>query len=304
MADNPNQPQSGLQFRPPNRGNAMEQRESQKRSEALQEVTSRLGGLQNRSPVDFSDGIPVIDEGQPEQVEQEQLAPPPQQAPAPVKKAAPKKPQNYEHPTIGKLLKNFGIKQQTYYDVELVASQGEDPIKYKMSQIPDEISLWAVQDAQFQIPLKGETASVSWYQCLVTSAAVVAIDDEPIYKIFGIKPNKEEEAALAADPFDVSIRMRQISGRTLGDILWKKTRGVVDKLNEFYLGGILNENQVTSTYDRDLDKKERYVCPIDRCPVVYIEGPLPEDETYFCKKHGQPMIMAARLKEELDLPLP
>src|SRR6185369_3910841 len=183
--------------------------------------------------------------------------------------------------------------------LQVYASQGDEGgTKYTMVQAPDEIMLWAVSDAQKQIPVKGETVSLSWYQCLITRASVVAIDDEPVYKIFNIKPTKDEETLLAVDPLDLSIRLKQLSGRALAEILWKKTRGVVEKLNDFYSGEIIGTNQVTTSYDKDVQRKERYVCPMDECNVAYVEMPPEDGEKFFCRRHGIEMVMAATLKEE------
>lgn len=304
----PNQPnQGGLQFRPPNRSSQIEQRDAKKRQDALQEVATQMGGnFKNRAPIDFDrDGLPVIDEPVhmqapiPEQEQEEAPEPP---APK-LKKIV--KPANYEHPVVSKLLKNFGVKQDKYYSIQIFSTKGEDSgTKYTMSQASDEIMLWAVSDAQKQIAIKGETASISWYQCLITCASVVAMDEEPLYKVFSIKLNKDEELQLSSDQYDLSIRLKQLCGRALAEILWKKTRGVVEKLNDFYLGEVVGSNQVTSTYDQDIQRKERYVCPVDECSVVYIDMPPAEGEKYFCRRHGIDMIMAASIKEELDLPLP
>lgn len=301
----PGQP-GGIQFRPPNRSAQIEQRQQQKRQDALQDVANQVGGhvLRGREPVAFADGIPVIEEPPqfvPEQLQEEEIVVEP---PKPKKAAPVKKAPNYEHPVVSKLLKTFGVKQEKYYEVEVFAKGEQTGTKYTMSQVPDEITLWAISDAQTQIALKGETASVSWYQCLITSSAVVAIDDEPIYGIFGIKLNKDEEIAIAADRLDLSIRLKQLCGRSLAELLWKKTRGVVEKLNDFYSGAVVGSNQVSSTYDQDIDKKDRFVCPMDACTMVYVDKALPDGQDYFCKIHGIPMVMAANLKEELDIPLP
>jgi hypothetical protein len=320
---NPQQPPGSPMFRPPQRPNRTEEIAQNKQQRALNEVANRLGGLTGE-PVQFHDNLPLIDQppqrhqvrgqgmnpaiddaawtspGLPDDhaqvmAEIQQPQPPPQQRQAPQMKT------KTDHSVILELLQDFGVKDKEYKELTIQNTKGK-PKVYLMTKVPDDVTVWSISDAQTRIPLEGDTAAMTWYQSLIACCAVVAIDGVPVYELFGISPTREEEGKLSGDKYDISVRIRKLAGRALAELLYKNTQAVLDKMSEFYVGSV-SGNDISSSYDESLTHRTRYVCPIDGCTTTYIETP-PENGQLYCKIHAEPMIAAADLKDELNLPLP
>ena len=212
---------------------------------------------------------------------------------------------NRKHPVLQKLLKSFGIKRSEYYYVDLNSSDGSS-IRYHMSIVPEEVTAWAMSSAAMRVALEGETMASSWFQLLNVCAATVAIDNTPIYEIFEIKLLDHEQAELANDPYDISVRIRKIASQKLSAMIWSETQPIAQKLTDFYMGEIVSKYKITSSYDMDINKKFRYICPIDSCTEYLLESPHVEnglEKEFYCKVHGIAMVKMTNLAEEMNIPL-
>ena len=216
--------------------------------------------------------------------------------------------ENYKHPVVQKLLAKFGLKKSPKYDLDVYTPDGETKITYTMTQVPDEISMWALEQARDKNVTTGsDRTAFVYFEVLFTCCSVVAMDGEPAWRIFEIKPTEQEAQTLANDPFDLSLRMRKAIGYQLAQLMWSKTLPFADKLIEFYQQKI-TQKKMFSSFDREQEGTVRYVCPVDGCTNYEIAKPEYDEETgaekeLFCKIHGVSLIKTLSAEEESDLPL-
>ena len=175
-----------------------------------------------------------------------------------------------------------------------------------MVLVTEELQSWAVSESKMKIMTDGDASAAIYFELLFSCCSIVAIDSHPIWVVFNITPQKNEQDRLANDPYDMPIRMRKLSARMLSELLWSETRPLGDKLLSFYQD-IVMEKKIVSSHDKDVDRKVRYVCPKDECDNF--EFFIPEEEkdgiekTYYCKFHGIPLIRTVNLSKEADIPL-
>lgn len=315
----------GYNFRrdPNQSSQRIHQQKAQAQNNAINELANKIpGGIQG-TPVEFIDGIPQIDENEPivpvdqlsadeqvahkatEQAFKKPQQQQPQQPSLPARSQPVKTHPNYQHPVLQKMLKKFGIGSEKKYNVDLISSDG-DKIIYTMVLVPDELSTWAVTNAQEKIIQDGQNAAVTWFELLHVCLAVVGIDGEPIWRIFDVTPTSDEQSKLVEDPFNMSFRMKKLTAQLLAEQLWRNTIPFAGKLSEFYTGKVLGDNKIVSSYEKEFEGAYRYVCPHDGCREYLILAPRfdqDQEKPFFCKMHGSEMIKVASLLTEANRPL-
>jgi hypothetical protein len=214
--------------------------------------------------------------------------------------APPKKDNFKKHPVIQKLLKNFGLKKDKKYDVEIFIEDSEEKMVYTMTLVTEEIQSWVLDVAKDKIGDEGTSVASIYFELLFVCCSVVAIDNVPTYEIFDIKLLDNEVSRLSNDPLDIPIRLRKLSAKYLIDILWSETRPIGDKLLAFYQE-VISSKKVISSLDRDIESKVRFVCPLDECD--HYEYLTPSDKVIYCRFHGVPMVETVDLTKETDIPL-
>ena len=211
-----------------------------------------------------------------------------------------------QHPVVQKLLKTFGLKKTPKYDLDIFVEGSNDKVTYTMTVVPEEVSSWALKEAQNRGVLDGEQTAFVYFEMLFTCCAVVAIDGEPVWRVFNIEPVGKEIEELTNDPLDISNRIRKSSGYQLAQLLWSETSPMGDKLLDFYQNKV-TEKKIISSFEREADNTFRFVCPIDGCPHYEILPVELDDEgyekSYYCKFHSSQLVKAADLKKDTDLPL-
>ncbi len=240
----------------------------------------------------------------------------PQRPPAPVQQQAPVYQEQreevypghpkYQHPVLQRMLEKFGLKNPKTYDLIVTAPDGEGSVTYTMSMVPEEVTIWALNEAQSKAQLEGDHIATTWFEIMVSSSAVVAIDKEPIYRVLSIRPNPEEMKDLEVSPLSLSNRLRKLCGKALAELFWSKTLPMGDKLTQFYSKKVIADYKVTSSLDKEAEGLVRFVCPVDGCMETLLLAPVMEngeEKPYFCKVHGEAMMPVGGAKEENSLPL-
>jgi len=259
----------------------------------LAEITKTMAGdiVARSVPLDYdSDGIAIID-----REESPQVAPPSPQptqpqaaAPAPAPAPAPRSQKQEElalaHPVLSKMLRVFGLSKTKSYKLDLFSSHDGQKVSYELTQLPEETTAWAL--AESKTKGLGNEGTFAYFQNLFVSASVIAIDNEPVWTVFGVAIAPEEQALLDRDPKNIPIRVRKACGKVLAELFWSDLGPVADKLWNFYEDVIAKENKVTSSYENEQAQLERYVCPIDGCNNIDFLRPQQDNKPYFCKIHG------------------
>lgn len=285
-----------------------DQVDANKRAKAVDEFSKQPGGLRGQ-PIEYDDyGIPKIDETEhapppPLHNPQQQVHPPQPVHPQPVQPSRPDV-KNYRHPVLEKMYQTFGLKSQKKHNLSVKINDTE--IVYTMTMIPDEIILWAMEGTQKKIVTHGDQYALSWFSLMQACCAVVAIDDEPVYAVFGVLPNRAEKMQLDVDPLNLPVSLRKRTGEALAGFLLNDTYPIGDKLSDFYATKVANQYKIQSTLDQENSTKARYVCPVENCPeneVLEQKNPAGEEATYFCRSHGNELVKVATAETEGSLPL-
>jgi len=315
----------------PNRGsnrNREGDRDKDLRNKAISELQGYLQGSLPGEPVEYDDlGLPIIPDV-PTELEAEQEEPaqyfeeePPmtQQPPPPPRQQQRQAPQQeyYEpvrqagvvakaqHPVVLKMLERFGIHQTKKHILDLYPNDDGDKISYTMTLVPEELSMWCLNEARNKQVTEGDMSSVSWYNHLLACSSVVAIDDVPVWQLFDVQPQPYELQKMGDDPTKMTVRLRKECARKLGHMLWSETQPISDKLFEFYDSKI--NNKIKTSNDKDLEGTSRHVCPMDGCSTVEFlkatEDAQGNITPYYCKVHGIELVRAADLITEDNYPL-
>lgn len=215
---------------------------------------------------------------------------------------------NRDHPVVQKLLRGFGIETIKTHDVDIINKEIDVKMQFKMTEIPEDLSYWAISEAQNKAILQGDKSAAGWFELLCACAAVVAMDGTPLYQVFEVAALEDELEALSKDKYNVPIRMRKQTAMKLADLLWYDLSPIATKLTNFYEDKIAGKNKISSSYEEEEEAKLRYMCPLDECDVVeFLEPKVAENgvETpYFCKVHRVQLVKSVDLlKEQMNTPL-
>lgn len=284
---------------------------------AVQEFGQEIPGGLKGTPVEWGDFGPDIDEAglPPQEAIEERLAqnqrtvapqrpmapPPPQTAtPAP----NPVRDRKHKHPVLERMLDKLGLR--TLHKYELVIEVDEFKFTYTMTQVSEELTLWALNEAQVKATREGDTVATPWFNLVHACSAVVAIDGVPTHEIFSIRPTPEEERALSEDKNNLSVRLRKASAKSLADLLWTEVQPIGDKLVDFFREKVMLDRRVISNLEKEKVGFARYVCPTDNCSENYYRKPIIEENIendFFCSVHGIPMVKVATQQEDQSVPL-
>jgi len=243
------------------------------------------------------------------------IAPQVPEAPPEPAAAAPVVPQrnpvtdnkNLQHPLLKKLLDKFGISKKDYPEIEIYLDK--EKIVLKMSALSEELSIWCFSQAQQKALTDHDGTADYWYKMFLASCAVIALNNEPVYKILGLSPSPEENKEIldSKDPLFIPSSVRKITGALLLDLFWKRTSGIGDKLYAFYESKILNAQQIETSMDTENNNKFRYACPEENCMEVIFETPVLDEEgfdkPFYCRYHGRILEKGFSLAKEKSLPL-
>lgn len=212
-----------------------------------------------------------------------------------------------QHPVIKKLLDRFGLKQAKRHNITIYGDEKNDDTVYTMSLLPEDLNTWSLTTTQKKLVEIGQEAIGVYFEHLICCASVVAIDNEPIWRIFEIKPEVWEAEQLIEDHFDIPLRIRKVCGELLADLLWSETRPITEKLTDFYREVVLDGKKITSSFDIETEEKVRYVCVRDECSIVEFLKP-EEDENgqvkpYYCRTCAANLVQTTDLKEDRSVPL-
>lgn len=207
------------------------------------------------------------------------------------------------HPVLARMLRTFGISNTKSHDIDLF-SPGNEKITYSMTILPEEATAVAVQDSKARTDLSDEL-QVAYFQNAFVAMSVVAIDGEPIWKVFGVSPLLEESVILDRDPKNIPVRIRRECAKQLTELFWRELGPVADKLWTFYEEVVARESRISSSYEREQKELIRFVCPIDGCTNVEFQKVRIEDgeeQPWYCKVHGTILVKSIELGAS-DLPL-
>lgn len=203
-----------------------------------------------------------------------------------------------KNPVLNRLLSSFGLQKPKSYELKVKNSTGEE-ISFTLRSLTEELSVWAVQEAQAKLS-EGQTTSVTFFQTVLAALCVVGIDDTPIAELFQI----DNKIDTSTDKFAITTTARKATAKALTDLFWREMGPVADKIYEYYENKIAVDNAVHSSYDDERQKalesddRVRYVCPLDECDVVEFLNPRfknGEETPYYCKVHNIPLIKTANI---------
>jgi hypothetical protein len=303
------------------------QRRTEKQNSTIQQLSQMLpNNMQDMEPVVYDEhGAPIIEEffdgeelveiRQPQQPKPQTRAPQQQRnvrPPAAAPQSRPQMPPNIPfkaHPVVEKMLTKFGLKQAPKLDFEVFFDDGSKFV-YTMQPIPEELTLWALNESKDFSIVRGQLPATARFQLLLSCCAVIAIDHEPVWKIFKdqIDFTPEESHALTSDEYNMPYSVRKKCAKALTDLIWYNMHHLGDQLFEFYESKIIPLNKPKNSLDQEYENAQRYVCPVDGCNFYLIKKPKTDPETgedmpYFCQDHGEMLILNGPVKDEDDLPL-
>jgi hypothetical protein len=212
---------------------------------------------------------------------------------------------NYTHPIAQKLMEKFGLRKAKRHTLIIEDAEG-GVTTFVMSMISEELQMWAIQKAEDHSRYDGDQSSVAWFQSLVASMAVLAIDNTPAWQVFEVEVTEEEKRDLKIDPLDVTPRIRKASGEAMAQMFFRDTFPMMDKVVDFYNTKVIKGVSVSTNLDKENAQQVRYNCPIDGCdhhlwetPII-VEG---SERPFFCKFHGVQLVAVANLSTEVSRPL-
>lgn len=247
-------------------------------------------------------------QGEPEQQQAQAQQAPRHPQPQPVE-PFPQVPAHKKtpHPVIQKLLARFGLKKEKRYKLELFTEDSDEPNTYTMTMLTDDLNMWALSETQKKLVTIGDQAIAGYFEHLLVCTSVIAIDGEPAWRIFDVKPESWEAEDLLEDPLDVPARMRKIYALQLSDLLWTSTRPVTDKLIDFYQNKVMEGRKITSSLDTEKQNKMRFVCVRDECDVVEFLEPEHDEngamKPYYCRTCAAVLAPTTDLQEADNIPL-
>lgn len=226
------------------------------------------------------------------QAQQEQVIPQQQQA-KPQNSPEVKKKIAASHPVLIDLLDRFGLKKDKILDNKLYFNEDpSDPVIFTQSDYEESLETWALQEGQFRARLEGEAEGMDWYQTLLASLSVVAINETPLYEIFQIELFDIESQKIAENKYDISERVRKLCANAFAGLLVTKLKGFAEKILEFYVSKLKREN-LRSSMDSEKDHHEQFICPEYECTETVFMRPRLDAQgkklPYFCKLHGTAM---------------
>lgn len=291
---------------------------SKQMSKNLADIAQSNPDLMARSvPLEYDHhGLPIVEETS----QQYQAAPPP--LPPPVQASVPQqqaRPQPAAptlkqeelavvHPVLNRMLKAFGLANTKSYDLSVTSPSG-DKVKYTMTLMAEEATALALALAKAKEQLGGTEFPGGYYayfQNMFISMSIIAIDDVPVWSIFGVDLTPDERLLIDKDPKNLPLRVRQLCGVPLANFLWTQLGPVGDKLWNYYEEVVAKENKVVSSHEEQQRGVTRYLCPLDGCTNAEFLKPSfegGEEQPFYCKIHGSILVKAIDLKVSGDLPL-
>jgi len=216
----------------------------------------------------------------------------------------------YVHPVVAKLQERFGLRKAKRFSLDVFSGDdGQEPMKFVMTAISDEVNLWCVQQGQDKLREEGLTIGTGWIQVVMSCCSVVSLDGVPIYEALGVEPTPQEWGSLKDDPLYLSARLRKLCGLALAGMLYSDMPQVSDRVYRFYNEVVHKHNTAKTSYDVSQEGQNRYRCPVDDCTTDLVEKPEADlqnpgqDKPFFCKYHGARLIAVASLDEENNYPL-
>ena len=188
------------------------------------------------------------------------------------------------HPVVKKMLNIFGLKKNSRHNLEIYNENTGEKIIYTMTLVNEELQTWAMSEGKAKMVLKPEVGTV-YFELLFGCCSVIAIDHTPVWEIFNVDLQNDEQVFLDADPLDMSLRIREVCARQLAALLWSETIPFGDKLLEFYQEKVIGK-KIQSSLDKETIDRIRYVCPLDDCENYEFFKPVFEngiEKKYFCK---------------------
>lgn len=204
------------------------------------------------------------------------------------------------HPVLASLLKNFGLKKDEVHKNIIRYTDGSGAVTFLQTEYEESLETWAIQEGRLRAKIVGETEGMDWYQTLLASLSVVAIEDVPVYEVFGIELFEMEKHKISQNKYDISERVRKISANQLAELLVTKLNGFTEKLLEFYASKV-KKNILESSIDDEKKNFEQYICPQEGCvETLYLEPRRDHsgmELPYYCKIHGVVMESITKLGE-------
>lgn len=276
---------------------------NKRQMDTFKQIQSQMPHMVRGQPVAYSpDGLMDVPEPDTSGSFEPSFAQDPRQRPQMSQELpSPQPPQQQEsmqhgpamhHPVIKQLLSVFGLKQAKKHFLNIKAPDGT-VFKFTMCQIPDELATWALREASNRVPVEGDQIMSQWFQLMISSLSIVAINDTPLNVLFGLRPSNPVEAQqIQEDPYNLPVRMKKAATLQLSKLIWTELQPFGDKIYEFY-EKIVEENRVISSFDEEREGLSRYVCPLDGCSVIEFLKDTDEEgnlQKYYCKVHKTELI--------------
>lgn len=208
------------------------------------------------------------------------------------------------HPVLKKLKKLLGIKPLELHTKTIMVDG--DKLDFSLTEYSEELVIYCAAEYRRAIMTIGEDRAMRRFDLLRIGCSLVAIDNSPIYEIFGVEIELEEMDRLNRNPYDLSDRLRKECAKIFCDKVLYELRGFIGELEVFFIEKIINASNISS-YDSLADGQAIYVCSAPGCSFIHKDAPMYDDKgteiPFVCAIHATPLKKALTTSERDNSPL-
>ena len=208
------------------------------------------------------------------------------------------------HPVLKKLKAKLGLKPLELH-VKSIMVDG-DKFDFSLSEYSEELVIYCAAEYRRAIMVYGEDSAIKRFDILRIGCSLVAIDNTPIYEVFGVELELEELDRIQKNPYDLSDRLRKECAQIFCQKVLYEFRGFIAELEEFFVEKIVNIAGVKA-FDSLKEGQNVYVCEVPGCSFIHKDVPMFDDSgkelPFLCTIHAVPLKQALTLNERSNLPL-
>ena len=187
------------------------------------------------------------------------------------------------NPILRQLRLDFGIDTQKTIDLKIA-----DHV-WSFYPLSPEMTTLALRIAEMGSDANTERMLLQQYAAVCCS--VVAIDNEPLWKVFSIEVEKGDDIS---QPLNPKGRVRQRAALALlQELMTNSKLGVMQKLIEAYEAEVDPSGVVKGYTDYTSETYYRFTCPVKGCNIHIVRSKRFDDQnkelSYFCEQHGEVM---------------
>lgn len=207
------------------------------------------------------------------------------------------------HPVLKKLKAKLGIKPLEIYTKSIMVDG--DKFDFSFSEYSEELVVFCASEYRRAIMTHGEELAMKRFDILRIGCSLVAIDNEPIYEVFGVELELEELDRFQKNKYDLSDRLRKECAKIFCQKVLREFRGFISELETFFIEKIVNIANIKA-FDSLKEGQNVYICEVPGCTFIHKDYPMFDGDKelpFICAIHAVPLKKALNPAEKADLPL-